>query len=126
MPYAPPTICQEPGCTAMTKRGRYCAKHRAERAKTKEQRAKAKASEYDQQRGNASARGYDKRWQRARLAYLQENPLCAICKQKGITMAASVVDHIVPHRGDRGLFWDTENWQSLCITCHNSKTARGE
>jgi 5-methylcytosine-specific restriction endonuclease McrA len=30
------------------------------------------------------------------------------------------VDHIVPHRGNRGLFWARSNWQSLCATCHNS------
>jgi 5-methylcytosine-specific restriction protein A len=33
-----------------------------------------------------------------------------------------VVDHIIPHRGNRELFWDTENWQALCTPCHNRKT----
>ncbi len=33
---------------------------------------------------------------------------------------ATVVDHIIPHYGDRQLFWDNiNNWQSLCVTCHN-------
>ena len=40
-------------------------------------------------------------------------------------MAANVVDHIKPHRGDSALFWNTENWQSLCDKCHNSKTGKG-
>jgi len=35
-----------------------------------------------------------------------------------------VVDHIVPHRGDRALFWDTSNWQPLCKPHHDAKTAR--
>jgi 5-methylcytosine-specific restriction protein A len=35
-----------------------------------------------------------------------------------------VVDHIIPHRGDQALFWDEENWQPLCLVCHNAKTAR--
>lgn len=36
---------------------------------------------------------------------------------------ATVVDHAAPHRGDRALFWDTSNWQSLCAHCHNVKSA---
>ena len=38
---------------------------------------------------------------------------------------ATVVDHIIPHRGDRKLFWDESNWQSLCERHHNEKTGRG-
>lgn len=34
-----------------------------------------------------------------------------------------MVDHITPHKGDRGLFWDRNNWQALCKTCHDTKTA---
>lgn len=37
-------------------------------------------------------------------------------------MAATVVDHIIPHRGDQKLFWDRSNWQALCKSCHDSKT----
>jgi 5-methylcytosine-specific restriction protein A len=37
---------------------------------------------------------------------------------------ATVVDHIVPHRGDPVLFWDEANWQGLCKLCHDAKTAR--
>ncbi|MEG0049160.1 MAG: HNH endonuclease signature motif containing protein [Clostridia bacterium] len=35
---------------------------------------------------------------------------------------ATVVDHIVPHRGDGELFWHKENWQPLCKDCHDWKT----
>ena len=34
--------------------------------------------------------------------------------------AASIVDHIVAHRGDQSLFWDKANWQPLCVHCHSS------
>jgi 5-methylcytosine-specific restriction enzyme A len=34
------------------------------------------------------------------------------------------VDHITPHKGDRQMFWDRSNWQSLCHRCHSRKTAR--
>ncbi|MGA9851855.1 MAG: HNH endonuclease [Gammaproteobacteria bacterium] len=45
------------------------------------------------------------------------------CEKNGKTMLASVVDHIVPHRGNTTIFWDRTNWQSLCRRCHNRKTA---
>ena len=39
---------------------------------------------------------------------------------------ASVVDHIIPHRGDESLFWDQTNWQSLCKQCHDSAKQKEE
>jgi 5-methylcytosine-specific restriction protein A len=38
-------------------------------------------------------------------------------------VAAVVVDHIIPHKGDKALFWDSGNWQALCKRCHDVKTA---
>ena len=75
-------------------------------------------------RPTASARGYNSRWNRARTAYLHENPLCVACMKEGRTEPATTVDHIKPHKGDSELFWDVNNWQPLCTTCHNQKTAR--
>lgn len=34
---------------------------------------------------------------------------------------ATVVDHVIPHRGDQALFWDTSNWQPLCRRCHDGR-----
>ncbi len=65
-------------------------------------------------------RGYGGRWQKARETYLKRHPLCFFCEQKGIITAATVVDHKIPHKGDTTLFWDTNNWQPLCKTCHDS------
>ena len=77
-------------------------------------------------RTNAQDRGYTWEWQKASKAYLRQYPLCAECKREGKLTPATVVDHIIPHRGDQGLFWDMGNWQGLCTTCHNRKTRRGE
>lgn len=77
----------------------------------------------DAARPNAYRRGYGRRWAAARVAWLQASPLCVVCAAAGRTTAASVVDHIRPHRGDPALFWDRDNWQSLCAECHNRKTA---
>jgi len=89
-------------------------------AKTLKQR-QPRAKEY---RGS---REYDKsRWKKARIAYLKQNPLCVECANAGTVEAANVVDHIIPHRNDMGIFWDVSNWQSLCTMHHNQKTGRGE
>ena len=62
-------------------------------------------------------KGYGSRWQKARAVYLQSHPLCVRCLAKGRYVKATVVDHIIPHRGDRKLFWDQDNWQALCKSC---------
>jgi len=38
------------------------------------------------------------RWRKARQTFLQRHPLCVYCQQIGQVTAASVVDHIKPHR----------------------------
>ena len=75
------------------------------------------------QRQTATHRGYGYAWQKARIGYLQHNPLCAECSKKGRVTAATVVDHITPHKGDQQLFWERSNWQPLCKPCHSRKTA---
>ena len=43
-----------------------------------------------------------------------------MCEAQGRVTAATVVDHIIPHKGDPVLMWDSEhNWQSLCDPHHN-------
>ena len=77
---------------------------------------------------NSNERGYTYQWQKARLAYLQANPLCVYCaalKPRRV-VAATVVDHVVPHQGDQELFWSVDNWQALCAPCHNGVKAEEE
>ena len=78
----------------------------------------------DRQRPSAARRGYGPRWRRARAAYLARHPLCVPCKAAGRLVSATVVDHVVPHRGDPVLFWDESNWRGLCKPCHDAKTER--
>lgn len=77
-------------------------------------------------RGTAHRRGYTFAWQKASHAFLDEHPLCEECERHGRLTAATVVDHVKPHRGDQTLFWDESGWQALCKPCHDAKTARGE
>lgn len=71
-------------------------------------------------------RGYNYRWQQARAQYLRAHPLCCYCEREGLVTPATVVDHIIPHRGDERLFWDESNWAPLCARCHSSTKAREE
>ena len=108
MPNLLKTACKVPRCPNLTEPGQsYCTEHKAQHAKR-----------LDAQRGTAAERGYDSRWTKARNAYIRAHPLCAYCQHQ-----ADVVDHIIPHKGDKALFWDSDNWQSLCKKCHGVKTA---
>lgn len=59
------------------------------------------------------------RWRAIRARRLAQDPLCVRCKEMGITAGANVVDHIIPHKNSRRLFFDFENTQSLCFPCHD-------
>ena len=112
MPKTPKRPCRYPGCPNLCESGVYCEEHRKEWSP-------------DALRGNAAARGYDARWRAARKRYLRRHPLCVMClAEKNIT-PATVVDHIIPHRGNQRLFWNQENWQALCKKHHDEKTGSG-
>lgn len=119
MPTHPKHPCNTPGCPELVERGESrCSTHRVHESKRAEE-----------VRGTAHQRGYDSKWGKARVFYLRRHPLCVSCLKEGRTTPARVVDHVIPHNGDQGLFWDSANWQSLCdftspFNCHGSKTAR--
>src|SRR3990167_952881 len=115
MPSVPRSPCTAPGCPNLGAGGR-CPAHRA-----------ASAAAADALRGSASERGYNWRWSKESRRFLRLHPLCQ-CRdcdegQKRVTLA-TVVDHIIPHKGDQNLFWDVSNWQSMSKFCHDRKTAR--
>ena len=116
MPTRPPTPCTYPRCAALVQGSSRCAAHRG---------VEKREYERSHQRKTANARGYNYRWQKARLTYLKRHPLCAECERQGRVMPANEVDHIIPHRGNQVLFWDTQNnWQGLCKPCHSRKTVQ--
>jgi 5-methylcytosine-specific restriction enzyme A len=58
------------------------------------------------------------------MVFLSQNPLCVFCKKyENRDTEAVIVDHIIPHKGDYSLFWDSNNWQSLCATHHSGLKA---
>jgi len=65
---------------------------------------------------------YQKSWLVMRIRQLKRIPYCESCEEKGRYSIATEVDHIIPHRGDSALFFDSDNLQSLCESCHSAKT----
>ena len=64
----------------------------------------------------------DKRWRGKwglRAQVLHAKPFCTLYGR-----LASVVDHVVPHRGDEQLAFDPHNLRPLCSTCHGRITAQ--
>ena len=111
MPHKPNKPCAHPGCAKLVSPTEmYCATH-APLHKVKEERTRY-----------AATRGYGRQWRKAREAYLEAHPLCVECEKEGRYVKATVVDHIIPHRGNQLLFWDAGNWQSLCKHHHDVKT----
>jgi 5-methylcytosine-specific restriction enzyme A len=70
-------------------------------------------------RGGARQRGYDGRWEAARALHLAASPLCRYCELDGRLEAATLVDHLYPHRGDMRVFWFASWWISSCAVCHS-------
>ena len=102
--------CAHPGCPNLVPAGqKYCEEHK---------------SLHPEEVRSAASRGYNSRWRRESKKFLELHPLCQECLKKGIATPATVVDHIVPHRGDVKLFWDRSNWQALCKSCHDKKNGR--
>lgn len=110
VPMRGPVYCSHVGCPCVVPYGeKYCSKHK---------------TEHSSDRPSAGKRGYNSQWQKARKRFLQqpENIFCVECKKEGKFTRATVVDHIVPHRGDQELFWRQDNWQPLCKKHHDIKT----
>ena len=68
----------------------------------------------------STQRGYGYKWQKAREGFLRSHPLCVMCEEQGRVTIATVVNHKIPHQGDQKLFWDRNNWESLCKRHHDS------
>lgn len=110
MPIRPRRLCKHTGCQRLAGDNGYCDRHKAQQS----------------QKNKAIHNLYDADWRRESKAFLAEHPWCAECLKHDVYTPATVVDHIKPHRGDKKLFWDRNNWQSMCKHHHDQKTARGE
>ena len=88
--------------------------------------------EADARRGSARQRGYDRVWECASANYRREHPLCEYClagafgHEPGDVTPAELVDHLYPHRGDMGLFWDERLWVASCKADHDGPKQAAE
>lgn len=63
------------------------------------------------------------KWARLREAKLNDTPLCEICARRGETEEAVAVDHFKPINQGGSPFPALSDLLSLCLSCHNEKTA---
>jgi 5-methylcytosine-specific restriction protein A len=70
---------------------------------------------------SATVRITGSRLQKIRRDKLLSNPACEECARNGIVTPAKVIDHIAPLWA--GGSESANNRQSLCIRCHDAKSA---
>ena len=99
-----PKFCSHAGCSTLTM-DTYCQQH-----------APLHAGRIDL-RGRADERGYDSRWQKVRRMFLQRNPLCVKCLERGQPVIATVAHHVISI-DEGGPRLDQSNLMALCRDCH--------
>lgn len=75
--------------------------------------------------GSLHLRITGRRWTETRALLLAVEPLCRMCKAKGLVTLAEEIDHVVPlhkYQGDDP--HAPENLQPLCKPCHQDKTVQ--
>lgn len=98
-----PRIC---GCGRIVPGGQRC--------QCEERRAAERKARFDKKRPNASARGYDRKWEREAKAFLTlpGNDLCRC------GAPATVVMHVISIRARPDLRMDRTNWRPGCQRCN--------
>lgn len=108
------TLCHKHGCYASAVGGcHYCRAHiKMEQGWGQRRVARGRSTQWHHLYNSH-------RWRTAKAEFLRRYPCCVVCGS-----SATVVDHVIPHRGDESLFWDESNWQPLCAAHHGAKTMR--
>jgi 5-methylcytosine-specific restriction protein A len=75
---------------------------------------------FDKLRKSARARGYDAKWEKTRVVFLEYHPKCMNCR----VFPAVDVDHIIAKRDGGSDEWN--NLRSLCHSCHSARTGRDQ
>jgi 5-methylcytosine-specific restriction enzyme A len=108
----PPRLCS---CGNIVAHGVLCACQR--------ELGRARRARHDRRRPSARQRGYTSAWQKARAAFLRTYPYC---KHNGCGRPATIVHHVIPHKGNDRLFWDRSNWMPVCQPCHDGPLQSAE
>lgn len=112
--------CKWQGCKTLLDGPGYCLKHKP----MVEEREAARTEKRINNFKNAKRTNYlfykTKEWRDLRAKILKEQKQCVLCCSNKLLH----VDHIVPPRGERDLFFNINNLQVLCESCHRTKTAK--
>lgn len=116
--------CKEQNCGAIVDhRGDYCSRHQNGYARDERKRVESKRLWLESISKNSTRATWQKfyntsAWRKLKKEQLEREPLCACCGDIG-----TVADHIIPHEGNEVLFFNPNNLQTLCSSCHSRKTA---
>ncbi len=113
MPSRAPTRCSWPGCTTLVPGPGRCRRHTTQHWREDAAR-----------RGTSSERGIDNKWRALRAAHFARDPWCAACRREGRQTPATILHHIVEHRGNEALRLDLTNVEGHCRSCHQVEHAR--
>lgn len=53
------------------------------------------------------------------MDHLAVERYCVFCLARGERTRATEVDHTIPHKGNAKVFWNKDDWQSLCKYDHD-------
>lgn len=116
MPSVPTqTKCAELGCTNPRTVTVYCLQHGGRDTVS---RYTAQTDE----RRESNAQYATRHWQKIRKAQLSKQPICGSCISRDIVTQAHHVDHVFPWRQIGRQSFYINLFQSLCASCHSSKT----
>lgn len=114
------SLCCHVGCVKFRVPGsRYCEKHR----EADEAQDRKRHQEYLDRRFNFQnktitsdrAKFYQSaKYKRLRTQFLQENPICALCRVN----KATEIHHMGENYWNEEEFYDTSMWRGLCHQCH--------
>ena len=104
--------CKAPGCPGLATHHGYCDRH-ADLYRPPEDR-----------RPSARRRGYSATWDRLRAMKLARDPLCEVCKDRGLITPAAMVHHKVPITQGGDPLPDLDGLESLCLSCHGMRSRR--
>jgi len=99
----------------------YCLVCKPIAAANAAERITERNARHDRIRGSARERGYSSTWDKLSKQNLAENPLCVKCLEIGLTVAATVTDHIIPIDVAPEKKFDKDNLMSLCTSCNTLK-----
>lgn len=112
-------MCHYAGCDVITAEY-YCPKHKIIMDKTREERRKKLFKDTKRTTSRPYHHLYESsKWRAMRRNFIANNPNCICCGAK-----ATIADHIIAHKGNESLFYNINNLQPMCWSCHSAKTLK--